>query len=141
MARIVDLLAEERPGERSTPYGSVWDVLSADLVEAVVVVKDGEEIDPGWFSSEVVDLIVLLRGELRVEFERGVRASLTMKPGQLLVIEAGIRCRAYRWPRSSSVPAVFLAVYPRGPATSLAPPRDRHTPADQPEMRGEDSRP
>jgi quercetin dioxygenase-like cupin family protein len=119
--RLVDLLANQRPGERSTPYGSVWDVLSADGLEAVVVVKDGEEIDPGWFSSEVVDLIVLLRGRLRVEFERSAQPSLTMKPGQLLVIGPGVRCRAYRWPRSSPRPAVFLAVYPPAPATSPAP--------------------
>lgn len=111
--RVVDLLAERRPGERSTPYGSVWDVVSGHGLQAVVVVKDGEEIDPGWFSQETVDLIVLLRGRLRVEFDGGVPAPLTMNPGQLLVIEPGVRCRAYRWPRSSSRPAIFLAVYPQ----------------------------
>jgi hypothetical protein len=113
MSRVVDLLGPERPGERSTPYGSVWDVLSAHGLEAAVVVKRDEAIDPGWFSQAAVDLLVLLRGRLRVEFEGGVPPPLTMHPGQMLVIEPGIRCRAYRWPRSSPRPAVFLAVSPR----------------------------
>jgi hypothetical protein len=49
-ARVIDLLAAERPGGRSTPYGSVWEVVSAHGLEAALVVKQGEEIDPGWFS-------------------------------------------------------------------------------------------
>lgn len=117
-ARLVDLLDSGRPGERSTPYGSVWDVFSAHGLEAALVVKDAEEIDPGWFSQEVVDLLVLLRGRLRVEFDGGAPPPLTMKPGQLLVLEPGVRCRAYRWPRSSPRPAVFLAVSPRAPSRS-----------------------
>jgi len=105
-------LAEERPSERSTPYGSVWEVVSAPAVEAAVVIKDGEEIDPGWFSQEVVDLVLLLRGHLRVEFDGDAPPPLAMRPGQLLVIEPGMRCRAYRRPRSSPRPAVFLAIHP-----------------------------
>jgi hypothetical protein len=117
-AQLVDLLDTKRPGERRTPYGSVWDVLSAHGLDAALVVKEGESIDPGWFSQEVVDLLVLLRGRLRVEFDGGAPPPLTMRPGQLLVLEPGVRCRAYRWPRSSPRPAVFLAVSPQAPGRS-----------------------
>jgi hypothetical protein len=110
--KVIDLLAAVRPGERSTPYGSVWEVFSAHGLEAAVVVKHHDEIDPSWFSQDVVDLIVVLSGHLRVEFD-GARPPLTLHPGHLLVLEPGSRCRAYSWPRSSRVPAVFLAVYPR----------------------------
>lgn len=110
--RVIDLLAGVRPGERATPYGSVWEVVSAGGLEAALVVKQGEQIDPGWFSPDAIDLIVLLRGRLRVELDRGGRP-LDLRPGDLLVIEPGMRCRAYRWPRSSPRAAVFLAVYPR----------------------------
>jgi hypothetical protein len=61
----------------------------------------------------VIDLIVLLRGRLRVEFEGGARRPITMRRGQMLVIEPGVRCRAYRWPRSSPHPAVFLVLQRR----------------------------
>jgi hypothetical protein len=115
------MLGEERPGERSTPYGSVWDVVSAHGLEAAVVIKHGEEIDPDWFSLETVDLIVLLHGHLRVEFDDDALPTLTMNPGQLLVIEPGVRCRAYRWPRSSPRPAVFLALYPQTMHPSHSP--------------------
>lgn len=111
-ARLVDLLGPERPAGRSTPYGSVWDVVSEHGLGAALIVKEGEEIDPGWFFPGVVDLLLCLRGRLRVEFADGAAPPLTMRAGQLLVIEPGTRCRAYRWPRSSPRPAVFLAVYP-----------------------------
>lgn len=112
-ARLIDLTAQGHTGTRSTPYGSVCEVVSAHGLEAALVVKDGEAIDPDWFSQQTVDLIVLLRGRLRVEFEGDAPPPLTMRPGQLLAIEPGVRCRAYRWPRSSPRPTVFLAVYPR----------------------------
>lgn len=132
-APVIDLLSKKRRGERQTPYGAVWDVVSVHGLEAAVVTKHGEEIDPGWFSQEVVDLVVLLRGHLRVEFDGSAHPPLTMQPGQMLVIEPGMRCRAYRWPRYSPRPAVFLAIYPkavqggqRRPALTDAP---RHLPA------------
>jgi quercetin dioxygenase-like cupin family protein len=110
---LVDVLDPRQPGERRTPYGSVWDVFSAHGLDAALVVKKGEEIDPDWFSPEVVDLVLMLRGRLRVEFDDDAGPALTMRPGQLLVLEPGVRCRAYRWPRSSPRPAVFLAVSPQ----------------------------
>src|SRR5262249_27389524 len=124
-ARLVDLLDPRRSGERRTPYGSVWNVFSDHGLDAALVVKAGEEIDPGWFSQEAGDLLVLLRGRLGVELDGGARPSLTMRPGQLLVLEPGARCRAYSWPRSSPRPAVFLAVSPHSHGSSRAPHRER----------------
>jgi len=78
----------------------------------VGVRKQAEQIDPGWFSQAEVDLLLVLRGQLMVEFDQTKQPKRLLEPGDLLVLPPDTRCRAYRWPRDSEEPAIFFAVYP-----------------------------
>ena len=111
--RVVDLLAGEAVETWSTAFGMTGRVFSDAGIEAVWVSKDREEVDPSWFSQDTVDLLVVLQGLLRVEFADGAHPTTTLSPGQMLILPAGARCRAYRWPRDSETSAIFLAVYPQ----------------------------
>lgn len=97
---------------KQQPTGSVGRVFSGEGIEAAWVCKQEEAIDPGWFSQPMVDLIVVLQGQLRVEFEQEDLSPLVLDPGDLLVLPPDTRCRAYRWPRDRKEGTVFLAVYP-----------------------------
>jgi hypothetical protein len=66
---IVNVLRGEAGSTRVTPYGVVGTVYSGQGIEAVWVSKRGEQVDPGWFVPDTVDLILLREGHLRVEFE------------------------------------------------------------------------
>ncbi|MGA7672467.1 MAG: hypothetical protein WBW04_18735 [Nitrolancea sp.] len=110
--RIVDLLNGEAEETWSTAFGKTGRVYADERIEAVWVSKEREQIDPAWFSQDTVDLLVLLQGQLRVEFAEESHPGSIMSPGQMLILPAGGKCRAYRWPRESETPAVFLAVYP-----------------------------
>jgi quercetin dioxygenase-like cupin family protein len=60
----------------------------------------------------MVDLILVVQGKLKVEFERPGLSPCVLEPGDLMVVPPDTRCRAYRWPRDAREAAVFLAVYP-----------------------------
>jgi hypothetical protein len=111
---IFHLLRDEALEIRQTPFGSVGKIFSGEGVEAVWVKKQDEAIDPGWFSQPTVDLILVLQGSLRMEFENEDLPPRVLEPGELIVLPADTRCRAYRWPREAEEAAVFLAVYPLG---------------------------
>lgn len=93
-------------------FGSVGKVFTGEGLEVVWVKKEGEAIDPGWFVQPMVDLILVVQGKLKVEFERVELSSRVLQPGEMLVLPANTRCRAYRWPRTSKKATIFLAVYP-----------------------------
>ena len=97
---------------RSTPTGTVGTVFSGAGIEMVWVAKQEEVIDPAWFAQRTVDLLVVLQGQLRVEFERQGLEPLDLRPGDLFVLPPNTRCRAYRWPRDCREATIFLAVYP-----------------------------
>jgi hypothetical protein len=59
-----------------------------------------------------VDLLVIVQGQLRVEFERQESGPLVLQTGDLLVLPPNTRCRAHRWPRERQEATIFLAVYP-----------------------------
>lgn len=107
-----NVLDGEGRSVKSTPYGSVGTLVAERGVEVVWVNKDDEEIDPGWFSQEQLDVLYVARGQLRVEFADERWPPRVLGVGDLLVLPAGAQCRAYRWPRDSREPAVFLAVSP-----------------------------
>lgn len=109
---VFRILRGDALGTNQQPTGGVGRVFSGEGIEAVWVSKREEAIDPGWFSQPMVDLIVVLQGQLRVEFEQEVLAPLVLDPGDLLVLPSDTRCRAYRWPRDRKEATVFLAVYP-----------------------------
>jgi hypothetical protein len=110
--QVFDVLRGEAEQVRSTPYGAVGTVFSGSGVEFVWVSKQDEPIDEGWFCSDEIDLILVVQGQLKFEFEAAGRADLVLSPGHVIVLPAGERCRAYRWPRDAAEATVFVAAYP-----------------------------
>jgi hypothetical protein len=83
------------------------------LTRGVVwVAKHEEVIDTAWFAQPTVDLLIVLQGQLRVEFEEESRSLVVLEPGDLLKLPSNTRCRAYRWPRDQQEATIFVAVYP-----------------------------
>ena len=111
--RVVRTLRKEGPNRHRSPTGEVGRIFRGAGLEMVWVHKRGEQIDPKWFSMESVDLLVVVQGRLRVEFEDPRWGRRTLGAGDVLVLPPRTRCRAYRWPRSSRRSTVFVAVYPR----------------------------
>ena len=111
--RVFRVLEGEALATRESPVGTVGAIWSGEGIELQWVSKADEEVDPGWFESQSVDVLVVLSGLLRVEFERQDLDDRTLEPGYALILEAGTRCRAYRWPREATEATVFLAAYPQ----------------------------
>lgn len=109
---IFHLLQGEALDIHHSPTGQVGRVFCGEGLEAVWVAKQQEVIDVAWFSQPTVDLLIILQGQLRVEFEQAQQASVVLGPGDLLVLSPHTRCRAYRWPRDRQEATIFLAVYP-----------------------------
>lgn len=110
--RIFNLHSDEALEITNSAYGSVGSLFTGEGIEAVWVKKEEEEIDTDWFEQPMVDLILVVQGQLKVEFEREDLGSRVLEPGEMLVLPANTRCRAYRWPRQASEDSIFLAVYP-----------------------------
>ena len=114
---VFNVLRGEALAVTPTAYGKVGQLFAGEGLEAVWVAKQDEDIDPGWFSQDQVDLILVIQGQLRFEFDRPDVAARVLGPGDFMILPANTRCRAYRWPRDRREGTVFVAVYPRG-ATS-----------------------
>ncbi len=112
--RIFHILRGDALETHTSPFGSVGKLFSGDGIEAVWVKKQREEIDPDWFSQRTVDLILVVQGKLKMEFERPDMSSCVLEPGDFVVLPPDTRCRAYRWPRDAEEAALFVAVYPVG---------------------------
>jgi uncharacterized protein YjlB len=110
--RVYRILRGDAVAVEDSPFGAVGAVFSGSGIEVVWVSKGDEEIDPGWFVSEYTDVLVVLQGQLKVEFESPAYEDRVLDPGDALVLPAGCRCRAYRWPRTAEQATVFLAAYP-----------------------------
>jgi mannose-6-phosphate isomerase-like protein (cupin superfamily) len=110
--RFLDVIHGDAETVRDTPYGQVGTIYSDRAIEMVWVSKQGEAIDPGWVCQDFVDLLVVLQGRLKVEFQSESSGRI-MKPGEVMVLPPRTRCRAYRWPRNATKATIFLAVYPR----------------------------
>lgn len=110
--RVFHLLREEALEIRQSSFGSVGKIFSGEGVEAVWVKKQNEEIDPEWFTQSRVDLLLVVKGKLKIEFEREDIPPRLLEPGDLIVLPPNTRCRAYRWPRTAKGATLFLAVYP-----------------------------
>jgi hypothetical protein len=113
MISVFDVLRGEAPTIKETPFGRVGTLYSGEGLELAWISKSQEQIDPGWFEADTVDLLLVVQGLLRVEFEDDGRADLTLGPGNVLVLPARTRCRAYRWPRDAEEATVFVAAYPK----------------------------
>lgn len=110
--QVFHLLQGEALDIHSSPTGRVGRVFCGEGLEAVWVAKQQEVIDTAWFHQSSVDLLIILQGQLRVEFEQELRTPIVLDSGDLLVLPPHTRCRAYRWPRDRQEAAIFLAVYP-----------------------------
>ena len=111
--RFLDVMHGDADTVRDTPYGKVGTIYSDRAIEMVWVSKQGEAIDPGWVCQDSVDLLVVLQGRLKVEFETAASPGRVMMPGEVLVLPPRTRCRAYGWPRNATRATIFLAVYPQ----------------------------
>jgi hypothetical protein len=109
---VIDILAGEAAATKDTPFGRVGTVYSGEGIELAWISKSQEPVDPEWFETDTVDLLLVVQGLLRIEFEGEARDDLTLRPGELLVLPAHTRCRAYRWPRDAAEATVFVAAYP-----------------------------
>jgi quercetin dioxygenase-like cupin family protein len=108
---VFRLLQGEAHDIHHSPTGTVGRVFRGEGLEVVWVAKQQEAIDTAWFSQSTTDLLVVLQGQLRVEFEQEQQEPLLLEPGEMLVLPAHTRCRAYRWPRNRQEATIFLAVY------------------------------
>jgi quercetin dioxygenase-like cupin family protein len=112
--RIFRILESDALEVRDTPFGSVGKVFRGQGIEVVWVRKQDEAVDPDWFSQPMLDLLLVVQGKLKVEFERPDLEPCILGPGDLLVLPPNTRCRGYRWPREAAEATVFVAVYPTG---------------------------
>ena len=112
--RVLNVLRGEAMETRSTAFGEVGTLFSGPKIECVWVRKLDEQVDPGWFQSDQVDLMLVVQGGLKVEFESETYADTLLQVGDLLVLPAGVRCRAYRWPRDAQNASIFVAAYSTG---------------------------
>ncbi len=109
---VFNVLAGEASHVRATPFGDVGTVFSGQCMEFVWVSKHGEPIDENWFSMKEVDLIMVVQGELKLEFDSPAQHDRVLRVGEVLVLPADARCRAFRWPRDSDRATIFVAAYP-----------------------------
>jgi len=112
--RVFNVLRGEASQVRATPFGDVGTVFTGQGIELVWVSKQDEPIDEGWFSAASVDLILVLQGQLKFEFEAPDLPDRVLSAGEVLVLPGSERCRAYRWPREAREATVFVAAYPAG---------------------------
>jgi hypothetical protein len=110
--RVFNVLRGEASHVRPTPFGEVGTVFSGRSMELVWVSKQGEPVDDSWFRMKAVDLIMVLQGKLKFEFESAEYDDRVLEAGEVLVLPPQARCRAYRWPRGTSQATIFMAAYP-----------------------------
>ena len=67
--RVFDVLHGEAVTHRSTPFGEMGRVFTGSGIECVWVRMYYEQVDADWFSSDDVDLMIVVQGELRFEFD------------------------------------------------------------------------
>jgi len=110
--QVFNVLRGEAGHVRSTPFGDVGTLFSGRSMELVWVSKQGEPVDDSWFQMKAVDLIMVLQGQLKFEFDSADHDDRVLGVGEVLVLPPDARCRAYRWPRDASQATIFVAAYP-----------------------------
>ncbi len=113
LPRVFHVLEGQALEVQPSPYGAVGTLFRGEGLEAVWICKQNEAIDSDWFSQDGVDLLVVLQGQLRIEFAQPDFPTYLLQPGDVLVLPARTVCRAYRWPREAEQGTIFLAVYPQ----------------------------
>jgi uncharacterized protein len=110
--QVFNVLSGEASCVRATPFGEVGTVFSGQSMELVWVSKHGEPIDENWFRMKEVDLIMVMQGQLKLEFDAPGEQDRVLGIGEVLVLPADAGCRAYRWPRDAETATIFMAAYP-----------------------------
>lgn len=110
--QVFNVLAGEASHVCASPFGEVGTVFSGRRMELVWVRKQGETIDDSWFRMKEVDLIMVMQGQLKLEFDSLGEQDRVLGAGDVLVLPADARCRAYRWPRDAEQATIFMAAYP-----------------------------
>jgi hypothetical protein len=110
--RILRMLLGEALETSKGPMGRVGKLMRTGGIEAVCVWKVNEAKDAQWFSQPMVDLLVMIQGQLRVEFADTCLEPDVLNPGDVLVLPPETLCRAYRWPRDRQEATVFVAIHP-----------------------------
>ncbi len=121
--RIFHVFEENATALRDTPFGRVGSMYGDGSIEAVWVKKQNEQIDPDWFSQDTVDLIVVMKGELKVEYADKALQDAILEPGDMLVLPPKTPCRAFHWPRDDGKETIFIAVYPKAIGKTVLPTR------------------
>jgi mannose-6-phosphate isomerase-like protein (cupin superfamily) len=109
--KVIDVIGRQALAEDESPFGAVGVVHSGADLDAWWIWKDEEDVEPTLAVIDREDLLYVIRGSLRLEFEGG--ESHVLGPGSAYVIPAGRPFRGYRWPRDGD-PCLFLAVAPAG---------------------------
>ena len=84
--RVFNVLRGEASQIRSTPFGDVGTVFSGQGIELVWVSKLGEPVDQNWFRADDVDLILVIQGQLRFEFQSPVLPGRVLGVGEVIVL-------------------------------------------------------
>jgi len=113
--KVYRIFQRDATSLRTGPTGDVGNLFRGSRFEVVWVSKKGESIDRRWFSVPTVDLLLVIRGRLRVDFQDPQLRSLILTPGDFFQLPPRLKCRAYRWPRTSRQATVFVAIYPVRP--------------------------
>ncbi len=116
--QIFDVLRGSASNLRPGPFGAVGTMFSGHGIEVVWVSKLGESVDDNWFWSHEEDVILVVQGQLKVEFESPDQPDRVLGVGEALVLPPRLRCRAYRWPRDACQATIFVAAYPAGRAAN-----------------------
>lgn len=114
----MDIAALEALSAHDTPYGSIGIVHAGEELHASWVRKDGEEVDPALTTCTREELLCVIRGTLRLELPNSIVHDLDA--GSVFVIPPRTPFRAYRWPRESEEPCLYLAVVPADAELSRA---------------------
>jgi mannose-6-phosphate isomerase-like protein (cupin superfamily) len=108
---VFDVLARAALATKETPYGRTGTLVDEAGLAVVWVEKADDDVDPGWFEYERTDVLLVVQGKLKVEFRDRPGDDRVLEPGVCLVLPPHTACRAYRWPRDSAEPTLFVAAY------------------------------
>lgn len=103
----LDVVALQALSKQDSAYGAVGMLHAGPDLQAWWIWKDHEDVEPTVSVMDHDDLLFVIRGTLRLEFE--AREPVDVRSGELFVISAGTPFRGYRWPRDGE-PWLFLAV-------------------------------
>lgn len=110
MNRPRNVFSRDAESVQATPYGEVGVLYEGTDLAAWWIWKDDEEVEPAPSVVDAEDLLVVVRGSLRLELAG--HEPIVLAAGDCFVIPPNTPFRGYRWPRDGD-PCLFVAVSPR----------------------------